>query len=396
MIPRLSVLFLVLLLGAAPAALAADDKPDVVTSFLQDVTLGEGTATAEIIIFPLIAKEKPTRLEIQPSTWAKNIAFHEPEFPKRRYDVSVANNETAPLLLLGGTILGGGSRDRVVPADVLVPSGARVEIETIVASSRRDQRREPVPFRLGSALAPPYVRERAQFQPSNTLVPNFVSHFLDFRNDGDKRESLSAINASTSLSKLCIPCHESLAAFPTASGGRVVGVVTAVRGRIRSLEAFGDNRLFKAWFEPLLKSQTFAAAAIAVKARRIGLKVPTQDTAENAMEDLRAKAQKLLDQIRKARFRAGDVPRNSMGSVTLLRTSNSTRGTAIALEGRLVHLSVFPYEPFESALFASRVRAPSEGTEYGGTGGSELERRSLEGRRLTEFEKRYLRRIRGR
>ncbi len=390
-------LLLTIALLSAPLADAKDKEPNFVQSFLAGVEVGPGQVTEELIIFPLIAKEKPDRLAIQPSTWAEKVGYSEPEFPKRRYNLAIASNEPKTLLVLGGTVIGGGNRDRVAPQDVLIASGERTEIRTIPAAPASDHRKTALPFRLGSALAPPYIRERAEFSPSSTLVPNFVSHFLDFRNDKDKRKSLSALNASTELNKLCLPCHESLSAFPTAGGGKVIGLVTAVRGRIRSFEAFGDNRLFKAWFGPLLKSHTFAAAAIAAKAKRLRMPVPGKGDPEKALEETRKKAQKLLDSIKKSSFRENDVPKGSIGESLIMRTSNSTRGTAIGLEGRLVHMALFPYEPFEHALFSSRLKPPREDDGgYGESGEPELTRRLRQGGRLSEYEKRLLARMRAR
>jgi len=383
---------LLLLLPAAPAQ-AKDKAPNFVQTALEGLTIGEGIVTAEVTLFPLIASAAPEKLAIQPTPWAKKVGWHEPEFPKKRYNVGIANNETKPLLVLGGTLLGGGSRDRLVPNDVIVPVGGRVEIRTIVASASSDHRKDPVGFRVGTALAPPYLRERAEFSPSNSLVPRFVSHFLDFRNEGDERESLSALNASTQLTKLCLPCHEKLSAFPTANDGMVVGLITAVRGRIRSLEMFGDNRLFKAWFEPLLKSQTFAAAAIALKAKKLRIKDPSKGDWEKTRDEMKEKAQDLLEKIQKARYREGDQPKGSEGEYLILRTGNSTRGMGTGLDGKLIHLAVFPYDPFENALFGSRIRMPNDLDEYTGLGQANLEGRRARGQRLTEYEKRLLDRM---
>ncbi len=384
----------------APGVQAKEKKaegPNFAQAFLDTVTIGPGQMTDKMIIFPLLAKEKPERLIIQPSTWADKVGYSEPDLPRRRFNLAVASNEPKPLLLLGGTIVGGGKRDRVVPQDVLIEPGARVEIRTIPASPPSGNRKVALPFRLGSALAPPYIRERAEFSPSNTLVPNFISHFLDFRNEGDKRKSLGALNASTALNELCLPCHQSLASFPTASGGRVVGMITVMRGRLRSLEAFGDNRLFKAWFEALLKSHTFAHAAIALKAKKLRMPLPGRGDPTVALAEARAKAEKLLASVRKAKYRDEEEPKGSIGEGLILRTSNSTRGAATALNGRLVHVAVFPYEPFEAALFRSRLRAPTDPKDgYGDQGESELARRGRVGGRLTPYEKRLLGRLRSR
>lgn len=381
-------------LACLPAAPVQAEDDNFVLDLLEDLTLGEGQPAQDIIIFPLLAQEKREGLALKPDVWSSKVAWSEPQFPKRRYNVGVVNNESDPLLVLGGTILGGGYRDRLVPSDVIVPAGGDVEIRTIVASTRKATRKEPVPFRISSSTAPPYLRERAEFNPTNTLVPNFVSQFLDFRNEGDTRESLTAINASEKLTKFCLPCHEKLSAFPTANDGRVVGFMTAVRGRIRSLEFFGTNRLFKAYFAPLLKSHTFSAAAIALRAKQLGMPVPGKGDKDKALADAREKAEKLLDQVRRAKFREGDAPKGSIGEYLILRTPNSTRGTAVALNGQFVHASIFPYEPFENALFRGELEPPPDVGEYADeTGIGRLERRGRQGR-LTEAERRLLERMR--
>jgi hypothetical protein len=390
----LAVLVALVLVAPVPAAAEDEEAPNFLLAFMKDLVLGEGQPARDIIIFPVLAPKKPDALAVKPDVWSSKVAFSEPDFPKRRFNVGVRNNEADPLLVLGGTVLGGGRRDRLVPSDVLVPAGGDVEIRTIVASAPQDSRKDPIPFKIADQTAPPFLRERAEFSPTNTLAPAFVSQFLDFRVEGDKRRSLLAIMDSDQLMSFCIPCHERLSAFPTASGGRVVGFMTAVRGRIRSLEFFGSNRLFKAYFSPLLKSHTFAAAAIALRAKKLNLPVPGKGDPQKALKEARVKAEKLLAQVKRARFRDGDAPKGSMGEYLVLRTPNSTRGTAVALNGRLVHASIHPYEPFENALFRGQLEPPPEGTEYDAEEGiGPLERRAGRGG-LTEAERRLLERMR--
>jgi hypothetical protein len=385
---RPAVFLAVLALSLAPAA-AKDEEPNAVQVALGGLTLGDGQAVDQIVIFPLLAPAgDASGPDVKPNVWASNVGYSEPELPKKRYNVGIANNETSPLFVIGGTVLGGGKRDRMVPNDVIVPVGGRVEMRTIVASARKDTRKEAIPFQTSSSLAPPYLRERAEFNPSNTLVPSFVSHFLDFRNEDDKRESLTAISSSDELNVLCLPCHQSLAEFPTAQGGRVVGMVTAVRGRIRILEVFGSNRLFKAYFAHVLKSQTFASAAIAVRAKRVGLEPPGNGDPEKAVAELRVKAQKILDRLKSAKYRGGDQPAGSAGEYAILRTSDGTRGAAVALDGVFLHAAVFPHDPFEHALFSRNLKPPTPDPDE-----SDLGRGRRIGGGISPYESRLLRRL---
>lgn len=374
----------------APRAAAEEAEGNFLQTTLEGLTLGTGHAVDELIVFPLLAPKPEDGPSVRANVWAKHVGYGEPEFPAKRYNVGIANNETQPLLVLGGTVLGGGHRDRLVPNDVIVPVGGRVEIRTIVASAPSETRKEALAFETSSSLAPPYLRERAEFSPTNTLVPTFVSHFLDFRNEGDLRKSLTAINASDALNVLCLPCHRELGEFPLLDGGRVVGLVTAVRGRIRSVEVFGSNKLLKAYFGHVLKSHTFASAAIAARARKLGIVEPGGGDPAKALVELGAQATKLLEQVRNAKYRAGDAPPGSVGEYLILRTANSTRGTAVALDGELVHASIFPYEPFENALFSSDLKPLDEDDGYGGT----LERRGAGA--LSVYERRLLERLRRR
>ncbi len=383
---------LVALLMPTTAVVAKDKEPNFIQKALQGVTLGKGEFTRELVIFPLIAAEKPPELDVKPNTATGRLQFAEPDFPKKRYNVTVDNGNDKPVLIQGGTVLVGGERDRLVLEDFLVPANTEVEFRTIPAASTSDRRDEPTPFNRSWTTAPSYLRERAIFNPSSNLVPIFVTHYLGFRNDKDKRKSLEAINESEMLSKYCAPCHAAMAEFPNANEGRVVGFVSAVRGRIHSLELFGSNRFFKAYFDPNLKSLTYAAAAIALKAKKYGIPIPGKDNPEETLEIVTEKANKLISKLMTAKFKEGDVPKGAAGDLLLVRANDGSRGLGIGSDGRLIHLAIFPHDPFESRLYSKALKLPPEAKDddYDPYSYGNLEVRSRTGARLTEFEKRYL------
>jgi hypothetical protein len=268
------------------------------------------------------------------------------------------------------------------------------------AASSSDRRKEPTPFETSNVLAPPFLQEEALFGASARLVPVFVSDYLEFRNEGDERKSLVALNESSLLTQYCLVCQRTLAAFPQAKEPRqfVVGGVSAVRGRIQSLVLFGQNRLLRAWFEPMLKGHSFAAAAIEIQAERKGVPIPGKDDPEKTLETVQEQAKELLENLLLARYDEDPVSAGELGQALIIRTRGRARGRAIALDGHLVHLVVFPHDPFERALFKSRLDVPDpdllSDPERAGT--TELERRAAAGRPLTEAEKRLLERLRGR
>ena len=217
-LPRLLALLLLLPL-LAPRVQAGDDvkkedKRNFVQKFLADIRLGEGVQANQVTIFPLVVENEALKVDVIASTRTDKLRIQEAEFPRRRWNLEVMNGEASPVLLLGGTVLEGGNRDRLVPRDYLLPPGQTIEIRTLPASTTSDRRKEAIPFTTSAVLAPPYLQEQALFGASQNLVPFFVTHFLEFRNDGDDRKSLVAINESSKLTQYCLVCHRTLAAFP--------------------------------------------------------------------------------------------------------------------------------------------------------------------------------------
>ncbi len=398
------LLVLVALVLSAPIAVRAeddgaeDDKRNFVQRVIGDIRLGEGIQANQVTIFPLVTDVVPVESDVVADTRTPNLAFAEPEFPRRRYNLEVTNNEASPVLLLGGTVLEGGKRDRLVPQDVLLPPGQTIEIRTMPAASVNDKRREAAPFEVSPILAPPYLQEKAQFGGNHNLVPSFITHFFEFRNEGDERRSLIAINDSNQLAQYCLVCHKTLAAFPEPKEPReqVVGSISAVRGRIQSLVIFGENRLLRAYFEPMLKGHSFAAAAIELRAKKMGVPLPGQDDPEATLAIVQEEAQRLLDRLILANYRDDDTGKDELGEALLLRTGDGTRGRALGHDGKLLHLVVFPHDPFESKLYSRALKPvdPDLLEDPERIGITEGNRRGANpGQRLTEAEKRILERL---
>jgi hypothetical protein len=242
--------------------------------------------------------------------------------------------------------------------------------------------------------APPYLRERAISSPSRNLVPTFVSHFLNFRPSADDRLSLAAIDEAPALAKYCVSCQAALATFPDIAGQRVVGFITAVRGRVYSAEVFGDHALLRASFEPLIRAHIYAAAAIELRAKRVAFPLPKSDA--DAVAKATKMAAELLTTLQtKLRYRPFAIPLGTAGQALLFR-AGGTNGYATGYGDRLVHALVFPYDPFEHRLYAKPLLPPDGEKEDEDVDVGELERRADSGRRLTEYERRLLDRIRRR
>lgn len=391
------VLALAFVLGPTVQAEDDDDR-NFVQKALADIRLGEGIHANQVTIFPLVTEAPAPDMAVIPSTKTDKLRISEPEMSRTRYAIEVMNGEAEPVLLLGGTVLEGGERDRLVRRDVLLPPGETILVETMPAASSSDKRKEPIPFQMSPVLAPPFLREHAMFGASSRLIPYFIADYLEFRNEGDERKSLIALNDSSKLTQYCLVCHRTLEAFPQPKEPRqqVVGGVAAVRGRVQSLVIFGDNDLLRAWFEPMLKGHSFAAAAIEIQADKKGVPIPGKDDPDATLAAVAEEAKELLSRLPTAKYVEDDLAEDELGDAFLIKTRDRARGRAVGIDGKLVHLVVFPHDPFERALFKSRLDVPDEDIlsdpERAGLTNLQLQRQ--QGRRLTEAEQRLLDRLR--
>lgn len=384
----------------APAPAPAPDSPQILKDFLKGLYLAEGLAAEQVILYPLYVLEKPADLEIVSVLGNTALRVAEPEGKAGREWVKVSNPGPKPVLLLGGTVLEGGKRDRVVRFDRIIPSADAADVEVVVAAMAADVRKEPTDFKVQDFLAPSYLRQAVQFSSSNGLVPRFVSHFLEFRNPSDKRQSLVSIGESDALADYCLVCQRSFSEWPEKKGaGTVIGGLAVVRGRAQSVEAYATNQQLQDWFAPVLKSLSFPAAALELRAKKLGLPLPAKDDPK-ALEAGNATAKDLMAQLSNATFERKKMGENVVGETWVVKLKDGSRGLATLFGGRVVHLALYPDDPFENSLYSQSL-VPMDPEDASGdpddeAGRAELERRASSGARLTEAEKRLLERLRNR
>jgi hypothetical protein len=394
------------LLFAGPATVRAEDPPappspadlgKTLAAGLKQYYLADGLQAEQVTLFPIYVLAEPAPLEVSAMVAGAAFAATEQEGKAEDLRVRVMNPGPRLALLLGGSVLAGGKRDRIVAHDVLIPATDARVVEVLPASMAGETRKTPTDFKLLDFLAPPYLREAALSGATKSMVPRFVSHFLDFRNPSDARKSLAAIGEADALAEYCLVCQRSMEAWPQRKGaGVVVGGLAVVRGRVQSLEIFATNAQMVAWFEPVLKSLTFPAAAMQLRAKKIGLELPKGDEATLAMANKAAKD--MLAELGTAVFEPRKMADDAVGQGFRVKLKDGTTGGAIALDGRLVHLALFPDDPFDRALYGQPME-PLEGEDASDDaetreGLAELARRQASGQRLTEAEKRILERLR--
>jgi len=359
------LILLALLLACAPAA-AKEKAPNFVQAMLDRVEIGKPIVGKMVILFPLVLKDEDAGLSVKSQFSGTAPAFGEPEFPDKRYDVVADNNGKSPVLVLGGTVIVGGERDRLLRHDVVIPAGGGVMMRTLPAASTSEIRREIVDFEMAKSLAPIYLRKEANFGGSSTSVPMFISRNLEFRNEGDKRKSLEAIGTSDLLQSWTAEARTKLEAAmkDVENRGRIVGVISSMRGRIQGLALYGSRELLQSSGPAYLVGATYSAAAVALQAEKKKIPLPGMEDPDKNLENVTKEAHKLLGKLRKARLKNDKAyPEGALGERVQIQLSDRTRGRAVGVDGKLIHLAVYPYDPFESRLYGSAIKLPPPATE---------------------------------
>jgi hypothetical protein len=279
----------------------------------------------------------------------------------------------------------------------IVDPGTSAEVDALAAEAADLMRKEATAFQMARSLAPIYLRRKADLGSESGLVAGFVSRNLEFRNPGDERRSLAAIGQSKVLQDLTDEARRKLqnALHGFDPGGVVVGTIVAYRGRVQGLTLYGHPDFVKETSAAYLLGATYSAAAVALQAERKNVPVPGKDDAAKTLEIVKEEAAKLLERLQKARYKAEPPPDGARGDYVRIQLSDGTRGRAVGLDGRLVHLALYPHDPFESAYYGSSIQLPNEEilSDPDRIGLAELSRGG--GVRMTEYEKRLYGRLSG-
>jgi hypothetical protein len=244
-------------------------------------------------------------------------------------ELRLVNRAERPVLIVEGEELVGAKQNRVVNVTILVAAGAELVIPvSCVEQGRWHSRSEK--FSSGARMMHSSLRREAQ-----EGVRFSMSRGAGYR--GDQGRVWDAVAETAARLRVDSPTMAAAEVFERYEGDldaylkdfgcmqHQVGAVFAIDGQVVGLEAFGSPDTFGRFFAKLVKS--YALDAI---------------DADGKKEEAKAAP---TDQARRFLASAVKVKTKSHRSVglgeTLTLESRIAAGTALANEGRLVHLSAF-------------------------------------------------------
>jgi hypothetical protein len=377
--------------GAVPAGDKGLGPANPVSLYLEDGLVGPGREYRSLALFPvsLDGSRRPfasTTLAAASKEDAVELAETKPAGAPGSIQALGFGAKTA--LALGGELLIGGRLDRMLIRDGFIAPKQEVRLPAVGVEVPSAKREDRVTFDAPGLMAPPYLRMAAHRGDLRRAVERVLDHYTTVLPKDAPAVSLPAIVKSDRMRFLVSDYTQEFLRFPQDVGGPVVGVVAVVGERIALYESFGEPELFRRYWPMLLGSLAFAAAGHEIRTGVAGqpfLVLPAEGP-ERFLPDVSA--------FRRAMAGAKVKTGKAEDLTAWYRFAGRTvTGSASAGPDGIVHLVAFPLRASDDAQFGKQLPPEDEETTTPDVG--DLLRREREGR-LTEYEKRWLERLRQR
>jgi hypothetical protein len=187
--------------------------------------------------------------------------------------IAIDNHANVPVFIHAGDIVKGGTQDRVLPYDYLVPVGkSRMPLNVFcVESGRSFPRGQELSTAFGSATEQLPTRQlhlAARYRHSQAAVWQGVSELQNAlqRNLGGSVQALASrtslqLTLETDRVQQAVEAYINEVGPQTVGKEDAIGVVTAVNGKIEHAEIYGSASLFRDLLPKLLKADAVAALA---------------------------------------------------------------------------------------------------------------------------------------
>ncbi len=172
--------------------------------------------------------------------------------------VHVTSNADKPILLLAGEVILGGKQDRIISTSTIVEPGTKkLEVAVFCVEQGRWDGRQ-AQFRASKKVAHQKLRKAAIFEESQQKVWDEVSEQNEKSKVAPSTGTYRATLDQAGVAKKVAAMKKSV--LPKLSADKkAIGIVAAVDGEIRSLDAFANPKLFAQMRDQLVESHVLAA-----------------------------------------------------------------------------------------------------------------------------------------
>jgi hypothetical protein len=218
----------------------------------------------QLAIYPVIS-EKPAGPPVQYLTLAAGLERKEVQVREKGNggqvnEVQVTNKSARPLLLVGGEIILGGQQDRVMSQDVLVPPGKTKSVAVFCVEHGRWNGSQQ--FGRSGGMVDAEVKLHAKYNKDQSKVWEEVARktaALKATSDTGTYRTLAEGSRGQEVMKPFVDgVKTALDKHPEKA--RMVGLITAVNGKLLSMDLFADPQLFALYRDRLVEAAARSAA----------------------------------------------------------------------------------------------------------------------------------------
>jgi len=294
-----------------------------------DLELEAPAVAGALTVFPIMGS--PAKLDVVAFADAVEEGASAKELPGGASvnDLLIHNPTARYLLLVDGEEVLGAQQNRVFDGTHLVaPGESRTVAVCCVEQGRWDGRRRRESFTASRQVADPSLRRDMCLDRSRSVDHRTVQTMVWAR-VAETVHFSGVASHTTALNDVYVQRDETLeetcAQIPLRPGQ--LGMLVFLGGRFAALDWVGHPDAFERLHPRLLRGYALKALDRPAPKRRPG----------------KRKAQQLLDQLVVAPVRAvGDVGRAQNLAVGTPDTEDAFTGTGLAVDGELLHVSVFP------------------------------------------------------
>ncbi len=290
---------------------------------------------------PLAIKGHPTLIEATVSGASRT-----------RPMLRLRNPTDAAILITAGRVAYKGDAEVVLAHDVVVPAKGASLARALPGSYPSGTLARGDGLTWYPRWAPPSLRESIVTDATKYDIKTFRTLFQDVVGEAadarvpSLRDVLSSRFARGIDAKVAQVMHD--ARF---RGEGVVGFVSGLHGRPYTMQVFGSPQLHRKNAGALLESHGIYAAALALRAEELGIKLRSGKSASNAIYQ----AARSLTATLRSKSRVEDTA----GAVTPVHGPGLV-GRATWHAGKPVHLAIYPHDPYREALFSRVFQWPAE------------------------------------
>lgn len=301
---------------------------DILAEFLGQLEAGDALTFEGLTLHPLI----PTRrggdglmLEtLDEALGSGHLLVTEIDEAGSVNTIVVENRSDFPIFIMAGEILRGSKQDRTMQEDLVIPPrSGRMEVSCF-CTERGRWRRVSRHFESSGEALPTRARAVSKVSRSQGEVWHSIATF---------QASTSAFSPTESAREVYEIPHvrQSLEAFQEALGDlparapEAVGVVAMSGESVLAVDVFGTGEVFRKLYPKLLKAYAADVLGAGRRGDRLRRDMPL----------------KLLRRATEAKWK--DRPSTGLGTALEIAPSD-LGGTALVLEGQVVHSDLFPLE----------------------------------------------------